>query len=173
VESDVEAGRGRVSLQVEGGDAVADSSGGHFFLTAEGKSVVVAATRGSVALAASGKTVEVHEDQMARVQASGVEQPAQAVKKVLLAVQWPGDKTNRSSVPIGGQVAPGSRVYVQGQPVEVGPSGAFRADVRLDEGRQRIAVVTIDPFGRQKAARSEITRDQSTPRVQVSTPWKR
>src|SRR4051812_12362395 len=53
VESDVEQGRGRVSLQVEGGDAVADSSGGHFFLTAEGKNVVVAATRGSVALAAS------------------------------------------------------------------------------------------------------------------------
>jgi hypothetical protein len=173
VESDVEQGRGRVSLQVQGGDAVADSSGGHFFLTAEGKSVVVAATRGTVALAAAGKTVELHKDEMVHVQAGSLGQPASALKKVLLSVRWPGDKTNRSSVPIGGRVAAGSRVYVQGEPVEVGPTGEFHVDVRLDEGRQRIAVVTIDPFGREKAERSEVTRDQSPPRVQVDTPWRR
>ncbi len=173
VESDVEQGRGRVSLQVQGGEAVAESSGGHFFLTAEGKSVVVAATRGAVALAASGKTVELHEDEMVNLQAGSMGQPARALKKVLLSVQWPGDKTNRSSVPVGGRVAAGSRVYVQGEPVEVAPSGEFHVEVRLDEGRQRIAVVTIDPFGRRAGERSEVTRDQSPPRVQVDTPWRR
>jgi len=173
VESDVEEGRGRVSLQVEGGDAVADSAGGHFFLTAEGKSAVVAATRGSVALSAAGKRIEVGKDQVARAQGGNLDQPVQQLRKVLLAVKWPGDKTNRTAVPLAGRVAAGSRVYVQGQPVEVGPSGEFRADVHLMEGQQRIAVVTIDPFGRRREAGSRITRDRSRPQVQVDTPWRR
>jgi hypothetical protein len=173
VESDVEPGRGRVSLQVNDTSAVADSSGGHFLVTAEGKAAVVAATSGSVEVAAAGKTVQVHAGEVTRVESGhGLEQPAAALKKVLLAVRWPGDKTNRSSIPLVGRVAAGSRVYVQGQPVEVAPSGEFHADVRLRDGAQKIAVVTIDPLGRRKAAEGEVTRDQSMPRVQVDSPWK-
>jgi len=107
------------------------------------------------------------------VQTGALDQPTRALRKVLLAVQWPGDKTNRSSVPVSGRVAAGSRVYVQGQPVEVGPSGEFLIDVRLHDGRQRIAVVTVDPFGRRKSDQADVVLDQSLPQVQITTPWKR
>jgi ferric-dicitrate binding protein FerR (iron transport regulator) len=174
VESDVEKGKGRVSLQVENGETVADSAGGHFLLTAEGKAVVVAATSGAVDVAAAGKSVQVLPGQVTRVESGGaLEQPTAALKKVLLAVQWPGDKTNRSSIPLAGRVAAGSRVYVNGQPVEVAPSGEFHTDVRLRDGIQKIAVVTIDPLGRTKAAESKVTRDDSVPEVRVGSPWRR
>ena len=174
VESEVEEGKGHVSLQVDDGTTVADSKGGHFLLTAEGEAVVVAATDGAVEVTSAGKTVEVHKGQLTRVEGNGaLGQPAAALKKVLLAVQWPGDKTNRSSIPLSGRVAQGSRVYVQGEPVEVAPSGEFHADVRLRDGKQKIAVVTVDPLGRRKEAESQVTRDQSLPQVRVVSPWKR
>ncbi|MFL5407652.1 MAG: hypothetical protein ACJ79O_17630 [Myxococcales bacterium] len=100
-------------------------------------------------------------------------QPAAALRRVLLAVRWPGDKTNRSSIPLTGRVLSGSRVYVQGQAVDVAPSGEFHTDVRLHDGRQKIAVVTVDPFGRRKADETQITRDQSVPEVRVGSPWRR
>jgi len=61
VESDVERGKGSVSLQVEDGSAVASSEGGHFMVTAEGKAVVVAATGGAVDVSSGGKQVQVRE----------------------------------------------------------------------------------------------------------------
>ena len=173
VESDVESGKGRVALQVEDG-AVAESTGGHFFLTADGTTVAVAATSGSVRVAANGKSVDVKQGQVTRVAAKGdLTQPAAALRRVLLAVRWPGDKTNRSSIPLTGRVLSGSRVYVQGQAVDVAPSGEFHTEVRLHDGRQKIAVVTVDPFGRRKADETQITRDQSVPEVRVGSPWRR
>lgn len=172
VESDVQRGKGSVSLQVENGSAVASSEGGRFVVTAEGRTAVVAATSGEVEVSAGDRRVQVREGQAARVDTDSLEQPAQALRKVLLAVEWPGDKTNRSSVPVSGRVVAGSRVYVQGEPVEVGPAGEFRVDVRLHDGRQRIAVVTVDPFGRRKSAESDVVLDQSRPQVQMTTPWK-
>src|SRR3954468_15475621 len=174
VESSVEPGKGHVSLQVDDGSAVADSAGGHFLLTAEGKAVVVAAIDGAVEVTSAGKRVQLREGQLTRVEGSGVlDQPAAALKKVLLAVQWPGDKTNRTSIPLSGRVAAGSRVYVQGELVEVAPSGEFHADVRLRDGAQKIAVVTVDPLGRRKEADSQVTRDQSIPPVKVVSPFQR
>ncbi|HET7786631.1 MAG TPA: FecR domain-containing protein [Myxococcales bacterium] len=159
VESEVAAGKGHVSLQVDEGAAVADSDGGHFLLTGEGTAVVVASTEGGVEVTSGGKTVQVNEGQIARVERDGLlDQPSAALKKVLLAVRWPGEKTNRSSIPLSGRVASGSRVYVQGELVEVAPSGEFRADVRLRDGRQKIAVVTVDPLGRRMEAESQVTR---------------
>jgi len=173
VESDVEKGKGRVSLQVEGGP-LAESTGGHFFLTAEGRNVAVAATSGSVQVAGGGKTVNVKQGQITRVESAGnIRQPTAALRRVLLAVEWPGDKTNRSSIPVSGRVVSGSRVYVQGHAVEVAPSGEFHTEIRLQDGRQKIAVVTIDPIGRRKSTESVITRDRSLPKVQIGSPWKR
>jgi hypothetical protein len=173
IESDVETGKGHVSLQVDDGTTAADSNGGHFLLTAEGTAVVVAAIEGGVEVTSGGKTVQVKKGQITRVERNGVlDPPAAALKKVLLAVQWPGDKTNRSSIPLSGRVAKGSRVYVQGDLVEVAPSGEFHADVRLRDGMQKIAVVTVDPLGRRKEAQSQVTRDQSAPQVNVGSPWR-
>src|SRR5262245_28117497 len=172
VESQVERGEGAVSVQVEHGSGVARSEGGRFGGRAEGRTVVVAAIGGDVDVATGGRRVQVREGQSTRVQADDLEQPTRALRKVLLAVEWPGDKTNRSAVPVSGRVAAGSRVYIQGQPVEVAPSGEFHVDVQLHDGKQRIAVVTVDPFGRRKADQSDVVLDRSLPHVQMTSPWK-
>ena len=118
--------------------------------------------------------MNVREGQVSRVESAGrLQQPAAALRRVLLNVQWPGDKTNRSSIPVSGRVASGSRVYVQGKAIEVAPSGEFHTEIRLQDGRQKVAVVTVDPFGRRKADEAIITRDQSVPTVQIGSPWKR
>ncbi len=172
VESDVVKGKGRVSLQVDDAGAQADSEGGHFVVTAEGQTVAIAATTGSVAVSAGGKSFEVKQGEVMKVEGGLPEQPVAALQKVLLTVEWPGENTNRSSVPVAGKVEAGSRVYVQGQPVEVAPSGEFRTDVRLHDGRQRIAVVTVDPSGRREARESEVVRDSTPPAVKVTSPWR-
>lgn len=173
IESDVERGKGRIALHVEGSDALAESEGGHFFVTSQGRSAVVAATSGEVAVSTGKARVQIREGQATRVANQEIGPPVEALRRVLLAVRWPGDKTNRALVPVAGRVAAGSRVYVQGEAVEVAPSGEFHAEVKLHDGRQRIAVVTVDPFGRQGTDSTEIVRDQSIPQVRIDAPWKR
>lgn len=173
VESDVQRGKGSLALQVDGTSTVAESQGGHFFVTSQGETAVVAASSGEVAVSNGKGRVQLGGGQAVRVVGREIAPPIGALRKVLLAVRWPGDKTNRAQVPVVGRVAAGSRVYVQGEPVEVAPDGAFHADVKLQDGRQRIAVVTIDPFGRSSSDSAEIVRDRSIPQVQVDAPWKR
>jgi hypothetical protein len=94
--------------------------------------------------------------------------PAAALRRVLLAVQWPNSKeTNRPTVPISGRVEPGSRVFVQGQPVTVEAGGQFRAEVPLRQGKQKIAIVTVDALGRRREVENTVKRDDSLPGVKV------
>jgi len=63
VESVVEPGKGTIALQVQDGDVVASSSGGHFFVTADGQGAVAVGTlSGSVAVEGGGRKVEVRKD---------------------------------------------------------------------------------------------------------------
>ena len=170
VESEVAPGKGSLDLEVEESDAVAHSDGGHFYITADGRGVIaVAAVTGSVHLTSAGKSVEVQQGEVSRVVAAAAPaQPIEALRRVLLSVEWPRDKeTNRARLPVSGRVDSGSRVFVQGQPVPVEPGGAFRAEVPLRKGRQKIAVVTIDALGRRKASESFVLRDDSLPDVKV------
>jgi Glucodextranase, domain B len=87
---------------------------------------------------------------------------------VLLSVRWPNQKeTNRATLPIVGRVEPGSRVFVQGEPVLVEAGGAFHAEVPLRQGRQKIAVVTMDALGRRRQVESVVVRDDSIPEIKV------
>ena len=170
IESEVEKDA-HLDLEVEDSDAVARSEGGHFFLTSDGKGVVaVAAVTGSVHLSGGGKSVDVNKGQVSKV--LGNQQvpsaPAEALRRVLLSVQWPEQKsTNKPSVPIVGRVEPGSRVFVQGQAVTVDNGGTFRAEVPLKQGKQKIAVVTVDALGRRKQLESVVRRDDSLPDAKV------
>jgi glucodextranase-like protein len=170
VESDV-AENATLDVEAEGGDAVAHSDGGHFFITSDGHGVVAVATvTGSVHLAGNGKSVEVAKGQVSRVTRAQPtpSQPAAALRRVLLSVQWPNQKeTNRATLPIVGRVEPGSRVFVQGVPVAVEPGGSFHAEVPLREGRQKIAVVTVDALGRKRQVESVVMRDDSAPGIKV------
>ena len=169
VESEVEAGKGSVDVEVEGSEARAHSQGGHFFVTADGRGVVaVAAVTGSVNVSAHGKQVEVRPGTVSRVASGAPEDASPALRRVLLAVRWPEQRaTSKDTVPISGKVDAGSRVFIQGRPVPVEPGGSFRADVPLRDGKQTVAVVAIDPLGRRKQVDTTIVRDQSTPTVRV------
>lgn len=170
VESEVDQS-GKLDVEVEDSDATAHSEGGHFFVTADGKGVIaVAAVTGSVHLSGSGKSVVVSKGQVSRIEGAQTapSPPAAALRRVLLSVQWPDAReTNHTTVPIAGRVEPGSRVYVQGQPVMVEAGGLFRAQVPLKQGKQKIAVVTVDALGRRKQLESLVRRDDSLPGARV------
>lgn len=170
VESEVDQ-NGKLDVAVEDSDAVAHSEGGHFFVSADGKGIVaVASVTGTVHLSSGGKSVAVNKGEVGRVLGSGEapSEPAAALRRVLLSVQWPGQReTNQASVPVVGRVEPGSRVFVQGQPVTVEAGGGFRAQVPLRKGKQRIAVVTVDALGRRKQVDTIVMRDDSLPDAKV------
>lgn len=170
MESEVEK-NANLDVQVEESDATAHSDGGHFFLTSDGRGVVaVASVTGTVHLTGGGKSVDVSKGQISKVMgnAQTPSAPADALRRVLLSVQWPEQKsTNKPTVPIVGKVEPGSRVFVQGQPVTVDNGGTFRAEVPLKQGKQKIAVVTVDALGRKKQLESVVRRDDSLPDVKV------
>ncbi|TMA39213.1 MAG: hypothetical protein E6J82_16900 [Deltaproteobacteria bacterium] len=149
VESEV-VQKGKLDVEIENSDAIAHSEGGHFFVTADGRGVVaVASVTGTVNVSGGGKSME-------------------ALRRVLLNVQWPNQReTNKATLPIAGRVEPGSRVFVQGEPVAVGEGGMFRTEVPLRQGRQKIAVVTVDALGRRKQVESIVLRDDSLPDVKV------
>jgi hypothetical protein len=169
VESEVE--NGKLDVAIEDSDAVAHSEGGHFFVTADGRGVVaVASVTGTVHLSGAGKSVEVSDGKVGRVLRSGEapSEPSAALRRVLLSVQWPGQReTNKATMPVVGRVEPGSRVFVQGQPVTVEAGGGFRAQVPLKKGKQKIAVVTVDALGRRKQVDTVVLRDDSLPDARV------
>ena len=169
LESEVDK-TGKLDVEIEGSDATAFSQGGHFFVTADGKGVIaVAAVTGSVHLSGNGKSVDIQKGEISRIQgAAAPSLPAAALRRVLLSVQWPSAQgTNQATVPIAGHVEPGSRVFVQGQPVAVEAGGSFRAEVPLKQGKQKIAVVTVDALGRRKLVEGMVKRDDSLPAARV------
>src|SRR2546430_5274145 len=162
VESDVEPGRGALDVEMEGTDAVARSTGGHFFVTADGRGVVsVAAVSGSVNLVAKTRQVEVKQGQVSRIRKGEPDAPSPALRRVLLSVRWPEDLTSKEAVPVSGKVDPGSRVFIQGRPVDVEPNGSFTAQVPLHDGAQKVAVLVVDPLGRRKQAWATIVREEA------------
>jgi hypothetical protein len=56
---------------------------------------------------------------------------------------------------------------VQGEPIAVEEGGNFRAQVPLRQGKQKIAVVTVDALGRRRQVESVVLRDDSLPDVRV------
>jgi len=170
VESEVEQ-KGNLDVEIENSDALAHSEGGHFFVTADGRGVVaVASVTGTVNVSGGGKSIELAKGEVTRMTKRDPKPsvPVAALRRVLLNVQWPNQKeTNKPTFPIAGRVEPGSRVFVQGEPVQVEEGGTFRTEVPLRQGKQKIAVVTVDALGRRKQVESIVLRDDSLPDVKV------
>ena len=170
VESEVEQ-KGNLDVEIENSDALAHSQGGHFFVTADGRGVVaVASVTGTVNVSGGGRSIELRKGEVTRLTKNQPKPsvPVAALRRVLLNVQWPNQmETNKATFPIAGRVEPGSRVFVQGEPVEVQEGGTFRAEVPLRQGKQKIAVVTVDTLGRRKEVESVVLRDDSLPDIKV------
>jgi glucodextranase-like protein len=170
IESQVERA-GKLDVEIENSDATAHSDGGHFFVTSDGRGIVaVASVTGTVNVAGGGKSIALNEGEVTHITkaAPTPSKPVAALRRVLLSVQWPSQKeTNKHTLPIEGRVEPGSRVFVQGEPVAVEEGGIFRAQVPLRQGKQKIAVVTVDALGRRKQVEGVVLRDDSLPDVKV------
>ncbi len=176
VASEVTPGKGAsIELEAEGSDAVARSEGGAFAMTADGKGIVaVAAVSGRVDFAAKGRSVTVDEGQVSRTRPSGEpEKPKSALKRVLLAVNWPAKKETRAPrIPVRGAVEVGARVTVQGTPVEVDEKGRFVANVSLRPGTQIVTVVATDVLGRTRREQAQVFHDGRPAEVDlVKRPW--
>jgi hypothetical protein len=177
LESAVEDGRGSLEIESEGSGAVVKTDGGHFSMLADGRGVLAVSTvSGVVTVAAEGKEVEVGKGKWTTVQpGGGPSAPSPAVRRVLLAVKWPGKKeTNRKSLPVAGKVSPGTRVLVQGRLVEVGRDGQFETEVPLRRGRQKIAVTAIGVGGQRKVSSDTVLMDDRPNSVELAKdPWER
>lgn len=175
IDSDVPQGTGTIEVEAEGSDAVVRSSGGHFAMTSDGRGVVAVATvSGGVNLSARGRSVEVKAGQVGRVKPNAApDPPSAALRRVLLSVDWPNQKlTNRRQLPVAGRVEIGSRVLVQGRPVEVGADGRFNAEVALEDGKQKVSVTVVDVLGRKRQSNTTIEVDEKAPTVTLKEkPW--
>ena len=167
--SQVTEGKGQVEVEAAGSDAVVRTEGGHFSMISNGRGVVaVANISGAVSIAAKGKTVNLGAGQVSHLKSTGTPDKARALKNVLLAVEWPGAKiTNRTLVAIKGKVEIGSRLTIQGRPIEADDNGVFTAQVELRPGRQELAVVATDVLGRKKRVASAFTHDAKAPNVKL------
>lgn len=174
IESDFAEGKGEVELEAEGSDAVVRSQGGHFLMTSDGQGVVaVAAVRGVVNLAAAGKEVSVGAGKVSHVRPKGKpEAPRDALRSVLLHVNWPGRETRDARVAISGKVEAGSRLVVQGAPVRPDAKGNFKTRIRLRPGKQRVTVAVTDPLGRSSRKDSEILVDRNIDVNKEGTLWR-
>lgn len=77
-----------------------------------------------------------------------------------LAISSPlnGSRTSNDSIYVVGQAEPGASVTVQGEPVMVGYSGSFSAEVRLGVGVNRILVHAQDAAGNHRELNLTVTK---------------
>jgi len=177
LDTEVPEGHGVVEIEAEGSDAVARSEGGAFSMTSDGQGIVaVGSTSGWASLSAEGESVRIGAGMVSHVTGKGApRRPSRALRNVLLSVSWPQqDETNQKAYPIAGQVGVGSRVFVGGQQVPVDGRGSFRTSVPLRLGKQRVAVVATDVFGRKKRLNRNVLYDPTAPDVRLTRkPWSR
>jgi hypothetical protein len=170
VESNVPEGKGSIEIESADSDAVVRTEGGHFTMLSDGRGVVAVGTvRGKVDFSAAGRSVSVGQGQTSvAVRGKAPTKPREALRQVLLAVEWPEVKeTNRRTMELSGKVAAGSRVLVQGKAVEVLPDGGFTTQVSLRRGRQKVAVSAEDLLGRKRESSTSFLVDDSLPDVRM------
>jgi hypothetical protein len=81
----------------------------------------------------------------------------EAVAELVIIVDTtPPDVNAIVKVVIEGTVEPGSRVFVDGRAVSVGPFGAWRTELTVRRGKTSVEVVAIDANGNKKTERRSL-----------------
>ena len=89
---------------------------------------------------------------------------------MLLKVAWPAEKvTRQAAVTVRGEADPGALVSVNGRELQVGEDGKFEADVPLAPGANRIAVRSMDRFGRTADEEETLRVDRRPPPVKAKS----
>ncbi len=167
---------GQRVMRIESPDAkaVAEASSGKFGVLAAGKVVSVATVEGSVELTARDQTVEVGAGQTSSASDTwGPLDPRPIPKAVLLKVVDPGKRiVSAKRITLRGRTDPGARVEVNGRLVQVDARGRFRTRVPLEEGPNRIVVVSLDASGRKEVHDlGEVICDPSAPVEDMQIDW--
>jgi len=140
----------------------------------DGKGLVaVVAEAGEVKLTSAGGDTVLAAGQGARVIGSAPPEREAVPRSVLLKVAWPADKSTRqAAVMLRGEADPGAVVSINGLEMPVGHDGRFEAEVPLAPGANRIAVRTMDRFGRTADEEETLRVDRRPPPVKArSEGW--
>ncbi len=174
IAANVPGDSGRVfGVNVDGSDAVAETSSGEFaVLTSGDGEAIVAATRGTVRVTAKQKTVEVTAGELSVVERGAPPSAPKAIPSSLfLKVKRPGKKQRSKKYTVRGKTAPGAVIRVNGVPVRVDASGAFSEVIALEEGKNDVAIESRDVGGRREKQRVEVVVDSTGPRVGGDVKW--
>ena len=169
-------GKGDVAVSVEssGSTAVAEASTGSFAVFNDGKGLVaVVAEAGEVKLTSAGGDTVLAAGQGARVEGDAAPVREAVPRSVLLKVAWPAEKvTRQATVTLRGEADPGAFVSVNGRELSVGEDGRFETEVPLALGANKIAVRSVDRFGRVADDAETVRVDRRPPPVKArSEGW--
>jgi hypothetical protein len=67
--------------------------------------------------------------------------------------------TSEAEVSVGGETEPGTKVYINGEPVEIDSKGRFSKKIELSEGTNIITVAAEDPAGNTVEVSRTVTRE--------------
>jgi hypothetical protein len=76
----------------------------------------------------------------------------------ILSVDFPASVTNLSTASLSGKTEPGTKVYIDNSPIEVGVDGSFAFDLRLKKGVNSVVVEAVDSVGNITYKTKRITR---------------
>jgi hypothetical protein len=160
-----------VAFESSGSSAVAEASTGSFAIFNDGKGLVaVVAEAGEVKLTSAGGDTLLAAGQGARVVGSAAPATEAVPRSVLLKVAWPEQKITRdASVTLRGEADPGALVSINGKEAQVGADGRFETEVPLAAGVNRIAVRSLDRFGRTADESETLQVDRRPPPVKART----
>ena len=157
VRSKVNATEGN-GVEVKGGDgATVLTRGGDVAVGIDGQgNLAVATFEGNASLTHGGATRDVGAGQIAIVAGGKVEVGA-VPTSVLLKVAWPeAGKTKETTTKVQVELPKGATARVNGQPVRFGADGTAIAEVRLEEGENRIKLEARDIAGNQRTEESGV-----------------
>ena len=161
-------------IETPNADAVTEAKAGKFGVLSAGKVVSVATVEGSVKLTARDQTVKIGAGQTSSASDTwGPLDPRPIPKAVLLKVVDPGKRIiSAKRITVRGRTDPGARVEINGRLARVNAKGRFRMRVPLEEGPNRIVVVSLDASGRREVHDlGEVICDPSAPVEDMQIDW--
>ncbi len=157
-------------LQITARGAQARNEGSARFIVAldlRGQ-VRVAAMTGAVRFSNAGAQVSLGAGEESVAAPGESPMPPQAIPdELVLSVFWPDDARPERSAPLAGQVAPSTRVMVNGHDVPVDNTGKFHAPVDLAVGPNNVRVEAEDILGRKKSVTHMVDRVPRAPTLET------
>ncbi|HET8933695.1 MAG TPA: FecR domain-containing protein, partial [Polyangiales bacterium] len=162
-------GATKLSVGARDNDAVVEAKQGAFAVLRDGDGqVAVAVTEGDVAVTAQQTRVQVGAGEQSIVAKNQPPaKPTRIPTSLFLKVSRSGPaRVNQHSTELAGVTSPGAAVFVNGTPVTTDATGAFKAKVALQEGKNQLQVTVRDAMGRNRQEQlADVTVDTQPPKL--------